>query len=391
VNPALALALLAIAGLLAARLPRFSTPPSLALIRDGHVPLVLLGVFLGPVIGALDRPLLQAAAPVTAVAVGWWGARCGARFERRLARSVGRPLWNVVLGECAAVLVAVAGLVSLLVRFAPPLRAAWSPTFPVALTLAAVALSASARRSAPGSLARRRSRVAVLETACGALVALVALAPLHPRVPFGGGAFGVCAWLATGAAASVAVGLAFTLLAQSTAERHDLPLALLALLVLGAGVGYATGISPFLLCALAAAVMVNTSPQQRAVRRLLAAGSRLADVVLYIGAGALVTVPTWWIVPGALALVAARLAVKVVSARQLNPALLTVAQDGCAVALAVNYALCAGAGVSAGGAVVATVVLAVALSQAAARPLADLTPLTVGATRPELSASSSLD
>jgi hypothetical protein len=59
--------------------------------------------------------------------------------------------------------------------------------------------------------------------------------------------------------------------------------------------------------------------------------------------------------------------------------------------LGVNYALCAGVGVASGGAVVTTVVLSVALSQAAARPLANLAQLTVGATRPELSASSSLD
>jgi len=91
-NPVLALALLAIAGVLVTRLPRFPAPRSrtLDLVRAGGAPLVLLGVVLGPGIAVLDRPTLAALAPVSALAVGWVGARLGARCEWRLLRRVRR-------------------------------------------------------------------------------------------------------------------------------------------------------------------------------------------------------------------------------------------------------------------------------------------------------------
>src|SRR5205807_702921 len=93
VNPVLALGLLAVAGLLAARLPRPSStrPPSLDLALTAGAPLVLLGLVLGPGIELLARPLWRALAPLTAFAIGWIGAALGARFERRGAPPGTRP------------------------------------------------------------------------------------------------------------------------------------------------------------------------------------------------------------------------------------------------------------------------------------------------------------
>src|SRR5207244_13150452 len=90
VNPVLALGLLAVAGLLAARLPRPSStrPPSLDLALTAGAPLVLLGLVLGPGIELLARPLWRALPPLTAFAIGGIGAAVGAglgwRFGRRL-------------------------------------------------------------------------------------------------------------------------------------------------------------------------------------------------------------------------------------------------------------------------------------------------------------------
>src|SRR5207249_10993955 len=82
-NPVLALALLASAGVLVTRLPRFPAPrsPTLDLVQAGGAPLVLLGVVLGPGIAVLDGPTLAALAPVTAPAVGWMGHRLDATWE----------------------------------------------------------------------------------------------------------------------------------------------------------------------------------------------------------------------------------------------------------------------------------------------------------------------
>src|SRR5947209_16658101 len=75
VSPVLALAGLAVVGLLATRLPRprWRHVKGLNLMLAGGGPLLLLGLALGPGIDLLARPTLQTVAPVTALAVGWLG------------------------------------------------------------------------------------------------------------------------------------------------------------------------------------------------------------------------------------------------------------------------------------------------------------------------------
>jgi len=79
VSPVLALAGLAAIGLLATRLPpvpwRHVTSLDLVLAAGG--PLVLLGVVLDRGIDLINRPVLDALAPVTALAIGWIGAASG--------------------------------------------------------------------------------------------------------------------------------------------------------------------------------------------------------------------------------------------------------------------------------------------------------------------------
>src|SRR2546425_3777298 len=76
VSPVLALAGLAVVGLLATRLPRprWRHVASLDVLLAAGGPLVLLGLALGPGIDLLDRPALRSIAPVTALAIGWLGA-----------------------------------------------------------------------------------------------------------------------------------------------------------------------------------------------------------------------------------------------------------------------------------------------------------------------------
>src|SRR5206468_503204 len=72
-------------------------------------------------------------------------------------------------------------------------------------------------------------------------------------------------------------------------------LELLGTLLFGAGIGYATGLSPFVVCALAAAAIVNASPRRRQVQALLAAWEQPGYALLLILVGALLTLPTLWI------------------------------------------------------------------------------------------------
>src|SRR5439155_804784 len=179
VNPVLALGLLAVAGLLAARLPRPSStrPPSLDLALTAGAPLVLLGLVLGPGIEPRARPLWLALAPLTAFAIGWIGAALGARFEWRYVRRIPRGTWLLAAAGAGAAFLVVALGAWLLARRVPSLAAVWAPRLPTVLGLAAVAAA-----SGPGAvtavaravgvaprLARALSRAAALETAAAAL------------------------------------------------------------------------------------------------------------------------------------------------------------------------------------------------------------------------------
>src|SRR5438552_11991999 len=190
VNPVLALGLLAVAGLLAARLPRpsLTRPPSLDLALTAGAPLVLLGLVLGPGIELLARPLWRALAPLTAFAIGWIGAALGARFEWRYVRRIPRGTWLLAAAGAGAAFLVVALGAWLLARRVPSLAAVWAPRLPTVLGLAAVAAA-----SGPGAvaavaravgvaprLARPLSRAAALETAAAALAMGAPPAPRHP-------------------------------------------------------------------------------------------------------------------------------------------------------------------------------------------------------------------
>src|SRR5207249_1545041 len=120
------------------------------------------------------------------------------------------------------------------------------------------------------SVTRAFSLAAALETAGGALAFTLPLA-LHRAHPLGGHvAVGWLAWLVLAVASGALVGTVFLALTRQRSERADVGFVLLATLLLGAGVGYAVDLSPFLVCALATALIVNASPRRRAVRQVLA-------------------------------------------------------------------------------------------------------------------------
>ncbi len=388
-NPVLALALVLAAGIVVTRLPlpHLRHSLSLDLVLAAGAPLVLGGLLLGPGLGVLDRTTLRALAPVTALGIGWIGAVFGAQLEGRLLRRIPRRMWALAAFQAAAVLGLTAGAAWLLTRAVPALAAAWRPTLPALLTLAAaatisgpgavalVARAAGVRRS----LARALGLAALLDTAFGALVFTFALGLFHPRQPFAGAALGWAHWVAVAVAASGGVGVLFVWLSRLRAQPQELGLDLVGVMLFGAGVGYAADLSPFVVCALAAALIVNLSPHKRRVQALLRAWEDPIYAVFLILAGALLDLPTVWLVPAALLLGAVRVAARWAAVRYgrerlhvrdlpPNLGLATVAQGGVAVALGLSFTLVyAGAGT-----ILTTVLLGVALAQAIAAPLMGL-------------------
>ena len=388
-NPVLALALALAAGIAVTRLPlpHLRHSLSLDLVLAAGAPLVLVGLLLGPGLGVLDRTTLRALAPVTALGIGWIGAVFGAQLEWRLLRRIPRRVWALAAFQAAAVLVLTALTAWLLTRAVPALAAAWRPTLPALLTLAAaatisgpgavalVARAAGVRRS----VARALGLAAMLDTAFGALAFTLALGLYHPRQPFAGAALGWAHWVAVAVAASGGVGVLFLWLSRLRADLRELGLDLLGVMLLGAGVGYAADLSPFVVCALATALIVNLSPHKRRVQALLRAREDPIYAVLLILAGALLDLPTVWLLPAAVLLGAVRVAARWAAVRHgrewlhvrdlpPNFGLATVAQGGVAVALGLSFNLIyAGAGT-----ILTTVLLGVALAQAISGPLMGL-------------------
>ena len=390
-NPVLALALVLAAGLAVTRLPL--PHPRHRLWLDlgvaAGLPLVVAGLLLGPGLGVLDRATLRALAPVTALGIGWIGAAFGAQLEWRFLRHIPARVWALATLQATAVLVLTALAARLLMKAAPALARAWHPTVPALLTIAAAAMT-----SGPGAVAlvARALRVptrlthalglaALLDTAFGALVFAFALGLSQPHRSFAGVALGWAHWVAVAVVASGGVGVLFLWVSRLRGETdvNALGIDLLAVVLLGSGLGYAADLSPFIVCALATALIVNLSPLRRQVQALLVAWEPPVYAVFVIVVGALLDLPTLWLVPAALLIgligVAARWAVMrdAQGWREVAPlppylGLATVAQGGVPLALAASFSLIY-AGSGAGGAILTTVLLGLGLSHVVAAPL----------------------
>src|SRR3989442_12398855 len=187
-------------------------------------------------------------------------------------------------------------------------------------------------------------------TACGAVVMIVPLALHRSQLGAGNPELGWVSWIVFAAGSGVLVGLVFLSVTRLRAARGEAGLALAACMLFGAGIGSASYLSAFVSCGLAAALIVNASPRRRQMQTALAEWERPICAVFLIIAGALLTLPTVWILAAVPVLAALRVGARWASARYARVALGlrdvpshiglgTVAQGGTALALGINYFL----------------------------------------------------
>jgi hypothetical protein len=390
VHPLLALALVVVAGIGVTRLTRPSLHhPLLDGILETGVPFILLGALLGPGLGLLDRSTLRTLEPLIALGIGWVGASFGARLEWRMLRRVSRRTWLVGAALALPVLLTTGATVYALARSIRPLGDAWGrggPVGAIALILAGAATTAASWRGP--KLGRRN---ALLDTAFGTVAVAAGVALYHPNFAMRN--------IALTLIASAGLGGIFTAFAHWQEDLTDvgIAVALTSVIVAGAGFSYALALSPFVVCALIAAVVVSASPP--AVRLFAQKVLRRWEIPLYaaflIIAGALLGRFTPWLLPAAVFLALIRAAVRWVTVRfgldQGDPiwrslpfpaprefAYPAMRQGAAAVALAAGFDFVRG---DSGGAVFLTVLLSVLAAEA----IVVLTPLTAAPQHAEVS------
>jgi len=382
VHPVLALALVILAGIGVTRLsrPSFRYPALLGDLLATGVPFLLLGLLLGPGLGVVDDPGLRLLQPVVALAIGWTGALFGTRLEWRMVRRISTRTWLVGATLALPVLLVTTVMAVVLARALPPLAEAWGrPLLPAALVLGGALTTAASQRGP-----RLGRRNALLDTAFGAAAVTLAVALYHPQLA----PRNIMLTLVAGAA----LGGLFVALARGglLAEPRDAGVAAFAVILCGAGVSYAAGLSPFVVCALEAAVFMSFSPAD--VRHAIAGLLRRWEVALYaaflIVAGALLRPLTVWLLPAAVVLALIRVLVRWVTVRfgldQVDPvwrslpfapprefAHSVIRQGATAVALAAGFDLIRGTP----GPMLVTILLSVMAAEAlAAVPLLTASP-----------------
>ena len=381
-HPVLALALVILAGIGVTRLsrPSFRYPALLGDLLATGVPFLLLGLLLGPGLGVVDDPGLRLLQPVVALAIGWTGALFGTRLEWRMVRRISTRTWLVGATLALPVLLVTTVMAVVLARALPPLAEAWGrPLLPAALVLGGALTTAASQRGP-----RLGRRNALLDTAFGAAAVTLAVALHHPQLA----PRNILLTLVAGAA----LGGLFVALARGglLAEPRDAGVAAFAVILCGAGVSYAAGLSPFVVCALEAAVFMSFSPAD--VRHAIAGLLRRWEVALYaaflIVAGALLRPLTVWLLPAAVVLALIRVLVRWVTVRfgldQVDPvwrslpfapprefAHSVIRQGATAVALAAGFDLIRGTP----GPMLVTILLSVMAAEAlAAVPLLTASP-----------------
>jgi len=380
-----ALALVVVAGIGVTRLSRIHPPhsASLAALLAAGAPYVLLGLLLGPGLGVLDGTTLRALAPLTALGIGWVGAAFGARLDWRLLRRIPPRAWGLGAALAATVFAVTALAAWALVRSVPPLAAAWHPTAPAVLTLAAAA-TVSAGWGGP----KLTRRTALFDTAFAAVAIAVGLPLSNPSAALRSVVLTIVA--------SAGLAALFVWLARRQPDPDHLGIEFFAVILVAAGFGYATGLSPFVVCAITTALVIRFSPEPGRVHALLAEWGPSVYAAFLIVAGAMLRLPTVWLIPAALLLAVVRIGARWVpvrfgrfwpAVRALPPhfGLATIAPGAAGVALAAGFGLVYGDS----GALLTTVVVGVLLAEMLAGPLRHLalpgpTPLTAAPPQAEV-------
>lgn len=271
--PLVAAALVACAALLATYLPR---PSWLVRLLAGAgtispLPWYLIGVVFGPMLGLMDRSVQQAITPALGCATGWIAAAAGARAAAPTSRAR-YPAWTPreLAGVLSAFLIPAALLYGAPKFLPPSIAATWKPIWPLlAVSATAMAWTTTARTSLVSTIS--------LLVSAGAVLALLP----HAHRSDWWQSLTWCAFALGGTASCMLVAV------RLGRQPKTRPAATITALCLAAGIGLASGTSPFLVCGLLGIALTKWGPGFERLGDELTPTEPTITALVWMAAGAL--------------------------------------------------------------------------------------------------------
>ena len=322
-DPLLATLILILLALVGARFS-FSTVHIAAgprlLFRTG-THFIVIGFVLGPsVLGLVTREALEHLFPFFALGFGWVGFLFGMQLERDTMRAFAARLHRFAVGQAlfAFAFMTTVGLIGLLA----------TGRFGRVEILLVLLASATACTSAPAGIAMVSSNFLVrgpvrkmlfftasVDGIVGIILLQLIYAGYHPPDALGLlGTLPAYAWTVVAVAVGLLCGIIFVWLTRRRTEIEELVLFLMGMAAFAAGAALQLQLSPLFVSVVMGAVVANLVSDPRRVLRVMARWEKPSYVIMLILAGALVQIPTPWIIPLALAYAVLRGGAKVAGA-----------------------------------------------------------------------------
>lgn len=393
-DPLLASLVLIVLALLGSRFS-FSTervPPGPRLLFRTGTHFLLVGLALGPSgLGLLTAEASQQLFPFLALGLGWVGFHFGLQLDRESLSHFPPAYYVVAFGQAVLTLLVVLGLGWGGIRLAgmegeTPLLLVLGAAAMASVTTPAGIAMVSSNFLVRGNLRDLLFFVASLDALVGIVALQLTYAFFRPEAVVAGleptwslAPLGVAVGL------GMVCGIVFLWLTRTRPAGEELVLFLLGICALAAGAALQWGLSPLFVSVVMGAVVANLTPDRARLFGVLEKWEKPVYLVFVLVAGALLQVPTGWVVLLALAYILARGAAKAVSGAVVawsvplefsvppTIGLGLVPQGGISIAMAVSgvlvYSGLEVAGVDAEASLFTIVVIGVMVSELVGYPL----------------------
>lgn len=310
--------ILVLLGLLGSRVAfdpaRTPLGPRLLLTTGTHF--LLLGLLVGPILNLVTTEIIVQLEPFLALGLGWIGLMFGLQLDQRHLRLFPPSYLLFTILQAIATFGIFWGIGYAAVRLTPGLPPGADVAILAAASTAAVSTPAgvaliSRTFRLQGKLARFLFYVSSLDALVGIVALQITYAVYHPST-LGPGTMGWALWLGAALANGIIFGVFFLWITRPKPEREELILFLVGVVIFQAGTALYLGVSPLFVAAVTGMVVGNLSPARRRVYSVLEAWEKPIYVILLILAGAMITWPTWLVLPIAAAYLLLRGAGKVI-------------------------------------------------------------------------------